>query len=108
MIRKQKLMFSAEEVDQAIEWTKEFGFYEALKNYKLDYLSHCMRKIYCLDEFELYPIPGDADETITDLVINKNLYFKFGLEGQMRTGSCYGLSNLIYQIIVEIQKAAIV
>lgn len=51
-----------------------------------------------------FPIPKSADFEETEFLIEKNLDFKFYLESRFRTGSCYGLGCLLYQILVHLDS----
>lgn len=65
------------------------------KNYQLTEQDIKEGKIYCLYEFYVYP---DTEENI-----DKNLDVKWDLEDIIKSGSCYGLSCYIYQLITYIQ-----
>ena len=97
-------MFSETKVNEGIHWSIEHGHYEALKNYSLANEDHKERKLKCLDEFELYSLPVPCDEDQIDEIVSKNVGFKFDLEREIGTGSCYGLSCYIYELIDRIQR----
>jgi len=94
-----RIMYDEEELIKGMRWAISNNHYEALLNYYLEN----RQKLTSLDEFELYKIPCEADEDEIERLINANINFKFDLEAEIQSGSCYGLSCYIYQLITYIQ-----
>ena len=90
------------DVDKAVQWCYENGHTRALKNIEILDEWRNQNCVVCLDEFELYKCSPDMDEDQIDHIVSKNVDFKFDLESHMRTGSCYGLGCLLYEILVRL------
>lgn len=110
-------MFSMYELDEGLEFSKSFKThdndtaYNKLLRYKITQNSVNNCELKCLDEFSLFTqechekffsqrsnAPLNEEESIKD-----NLNFKYGIEALIQTGSCWALSNYIYELICHIQ-----
>lgn len=94
-------MFSDTELRIGVEFSKEFrshdgtSAYEKLATYQLIDDENNDRKLKCLDEFCLF----DEDN------VEDNINFKFDLEKVINSGSCYGLSCYIVELIQFIRSS---
>jgi len=66
------------------------------QNYELTERDINERKIWCLDEFYVLP---DIEENI-----KRNIDIKWDLEAIAKTGSCAGLSEYIFELIIYTKK----
>lgn len=79
-------MFNQEELEIGVNYLKGRDLIDYFKNYQFNRTRYKEGKIYCLDEFYVYP---DTEENI-----DKNLDVKWDLEGLIKSGSCYGLAHI--------------
>ena len=68
--------------------------YNILKHYEIPSSWYCEGKVTCLDELELFE---DDNDNLT------NIDFKWDLAQLIETGSCYGLSVYIFQLLEYIK-----
>ena len=68
------------------------------QNYQLTEQDINERKIWCLDEFYVLP---DIEENI-----ERNINIKWDLEAISQTGSCAGLSEYIFELIIYTKENA--
>lgn len=92
------------ELDEGLEFSKSFKThdndtaYNKLLTYKITQNSVNNCELKCLDEFSLFKQEYHEKESIKD-----NLDFKYGIEALIQTGSCWALSNYMYELICHIQ-----
>jgi len=92
------------ELDEGLEFSKSFRTYDndtaynKLLTYKITQNSVNNCELKCLDDFSLFTQEYHEKESIKD-----NLDFKYGIEALIQTGSCWGLSNYMYELICHIQ-----
>ena len=87
--------FTIEDYKIGIKYLKDNNFYEQFKKYELSEDDIREKQIYCLDEFIIFPF--------TEKNISKNVDFIFDLEKVIRTGSGYGMSKYIYELLLYIK-----
>ena len=97
-------MYTEEELQRARQWCKDNGYLDALKNVEIQQSWYDRLQVFCLDDFNLYPIALQADGEEIDRIVEKNVNFKFDLECVMRTGSGYGLGCLLYELMIYVQQ----
>ena len=99
-------MFTTEELNKGLYWVKNNNYYEQLKQYDLSLENINEKKLKSLDEFQLYEIPEISEDNYyeIEIIIQKNIEFKYDLEYEIRTESCNRLSYYIYELIEYIQK----
>ena len=68
------------------------------QNYQLTERDMNEKKIWCLDEFHVLP---DIEENI-----ERNIDIKWDLEAIAQTGSCAGLSEYIFELIIYTKENA--
>ena len=88
-------MFNQEELIIGVNYLKSKNLINNFKNYQLTEQDIKNCRIYCIDEFYVFP---DTEENI-----QKNIDIKWDLENLIKSGSCFGLSIYIYQLINYIQ-----
>ena len=92
-------MFNQEELIIGVNYLKSKNLINNFKNYQLTEQDIKKGQIYCLDEFYVFP---DIEENI-----DKNIDIKWDLENLIKSGSCYGLSIYIYQLINYIKSSRV-
>ena len=70
------------------------------QNYQLTERDMNEKKIWCLDEFYVYVLP-DIEENI-----DRNIDIKWDLERIAQTGSCAGLAEYIFELIIYTKEKA--
>ena len=81
------------------------SLYDIIKYYDMPASWYREGKVYCLDELELFTdvYESDSDDMYSDEPYT-NSDFKWDIEEAVHTGSCYGLSVYIFQLIQYIQN----
>jgi len=91
-------MLNKEELDlqRGVSYLENNNLVGLFRNYSLTLREIEDKKIWCLDEFYVYP---DTEENI-----EKNINVKWDLEEIAQSGSCAGLSTYIFELMQYIQK----
>jgi len=91
-------MLNKEELDlqRGVSYLENNNLVGLFRNYSLTQREIEDKKIWCLDEFYIYP---DTEENI-----EKNINVKWDLEEIAQSGSCAGLATYIFELMKYIQK----